>query len=50
MFLAVKFHLIDEIFQMTAYRLYLPFRWLFNAQFKKKELKEQQQQHQQRKR
>jgi hypothetical protein len=47
MFLAIKFHLIDEIFQMTAYRLHLPFGWLFNARFKKKERKEQQQQQQQ---
>jgi hypothetical protein len=47
MFLAIKFHLIDEIFQMTAYRLHLPFGWLFNARFK--ELKEQQQQQQRKK-
>jgi hypothetical protein len=46
MFLVIKFHLIDEISQMTAYRLHLPFGWLFNARFKKKELKEQQQQKQ----
>jgi hypothetical protein len=46
MFLAIKFHLIDEIFQMTAYRLHLPFGWLFNARFKKKERKEKQQQQQ----
>jgi hypothetical protein len=50
MFLAIKFHLIDEIFQMTAYRLHLPFEWLFNARFKKKEHKEQQQQQQHRQR